>query len=145
MCIRDSPSAEKEIDSISKERNYAYYQLGLIYKEKFKENELAKSKFQNLLKSNPEERLILPSKYNLYNIYKLVGENGEASIAKTDIGSNYPESPYAIILNNPETASAKDENSPESLYEVLYQQFEKQEYVAVISKSEDYILSLIHI
>ena len=137
--ISKIPSSEKEIDSISKERNYAYYQLGLIYKEKFKENELAKSKFQNLLKSNPEERLILPSKYNLYKIYELLGENSEASIAKTDIVSNYPESLYATILNNPETASAKDENSPESLYEVLYQQFEKQEYVAVISKSEDYI------
>lgn len=137
--ISKIPTETKEIDSISKERNYAYYQLGLIYKEKFKEYELAKSKFQNLLKSNPEERLILPSKYNLYKIYELLGETDEASIAKTDIVSNYPDSRYAIILNNPEIASAKDENSPESLYEALYQQFEKQEYVAVISKSEDYI------
>src|SRR5690606_25490557 len=67
--ISKIPSNEKEIDSISKERNYAYYQLGLIYKEKFKEYELAKTKFQNLLISNPEERLVLPSKYNLYKIY----------------------------------------------------------------------------
>src|SRR5690606_4768106 len=58
------PSEEKEIDSISKERNYAYYQLGLIYKEKFKEYELAKNKLQNLLESSPEERLVLPAKYN---------------------------------------------------------------------------------
>ena len=65
----------KEIDSISKERNYAYYQLGLIYKEKFKEYELAKSKFETLLKSNPEERLILPSKYNLYKIYTAIRSN----------------------------------------------------------------------
>lgn len=133
------PSEEKEIDSISKERNYAYYQLGLIYKEKFKEYDLAKDKLQNLLKSNPEERLILPSKYNLYKIYELLGENDEATIAKNDIITAYPDSRYASILKNPEQVSDKDENSPESLYEALYAKHENQEYAEVISKSEEYI------
>ena len=137
--ISKIPSEEKEIDSISKERNYAYYQLGLIYKEKFKEYQLSKSKFQNLLNSNPEERLILPSKYNLYKIYELLGENDEASIAKNDIISEYPDSRYATILNNPELVTERDENSPESLYEALYIQHENQEYVDVVSKSEEYI------
>ena len=133
------PSEEKEIDSISNERNYAYYQLGLIYKEKFKEYELAKNKFQNLLQSNPDEKLVLPSKYNLYKIYELLGENDEASIAKNEIIKNYPESRYATILANPELVSDRDENSPESLYEALYIQHENQDYLDVISKSEDYI------
>ncbi len=133
------PSEEKEIDSISRERNYAYYQLGLIYKEKFNEYELAKDKLQNLLQSNPEERLILPSKYNLYKIYEALGQNDEANISKNDIVSNYPESRYATILSNPELASAKDENSPESLYETLYAKLENQEYDEVILKSEEYI------
>src|SRR5690606_16654165 len=137
--ISKIPSEEKDIDSISRERNYAYYQLGLIYKEKFQEYELAKNKLQNLLESNPEERLILPSKYNLYKIYELLGENDEATIAKNDIVLNYPESRYATILSNPEMASAKDENSPESLYEVLYDKLENQEYDEVISKAEEYI------
>jgi tetratricopeptide (TPR) repeat protein len=137
--ISKIPSEEKVIDSISKERNYAYYQLGLIYKEKFKEYQLAKSKFQNLLNSNPEERLILPSKYNLYKIYELLGENDEASIAKNDIVNKYPDSRYATILSNPELASDKDENSPESLYEAIYNQHENQEYIEVLSKSNDYI------
>ena len=137
--ISKIPSEEKEIDSIFKERNYAYYQLGLIYKEKFKEYELAKSKFQDLLKSNPEERFILPSKYNLYKIYEVLGENDEATIAKNEIISTYPDSRYATILSSPELATERDENSPESLYEALYEQHENQEYAEVISKSENYI------
>lgn len=137
--ISKIPSSEKEIDSISKDRNYAYYQLGLIYKEKFKEYELAKDKFQNLLKSNPEERLVLPSKYNLFKIYELLGESDEASIAKDEIIAKYPDSRYATILKNPELVTERDENSPESLYEALYIQHENQEYVEVVSKSEDYI------
>ena len=137
--ISKIPTETKEIDSISKERNYAYYQLGLIYKEKFKEYELAKNKFETVLKSNPEDRLILPSKYNLYKIYELLGQGDEASIAKNDIISNFPDSRYATILNNPELATLKDENSSESIYESIYQLHENQEYAEVISKCETYI------
>ncbi|WP_242134008.1 type IX secretion system periplasmic lipoprotein PorW/SprE [Aestuariivivens marinum] len=137
--ISKIPSEEKEIDSIWQNRNYAYYQLGLIYKEKFKEYQLAKDKFQNLLTSNPEERLVLPSKYNLYKIYELLGENGEAEITKNEIITNYPDSRYATILTNPELASLADENSPESVYEALYEQHLNQDYETVIAKSEEYI------
>tara|TARA_R110002049_G_scaffold307520_2_gene508250 strand:- start:4241 stop:6823 length:2583 start_codon:yes stop_codon:yes gene_type:complete len=137
--ISKIPSEAKEIDSISKERNYAYYQLGLIYKEKFKEYQLAKAKFQNLLKSNPEERLILPSKYNLYKIYELLDERSEAEIAKNNIIKNYPDSRYATILTNPDLAAEKDENSPESIYETVYELYENQDYAKVISESDNYI------
>lgn len=140
--ISKLPTAPKVIDSISKERNYAYYQLGLIYKEKFKEYSLSKSKFQELLKSNPEERLILPSKYNLYKIYELLDNADEASIAKNDIISNYPESRYASILINPEAAKLKDANSPIALYENLYKLHKAQDYETVIEKSEAYIKAL---
>ncbi|WP_027138140.1 type IX secretion system periplasmic lipoprotein PorW/SprE [Gaetbulibacter saemankumensis] len=137
--ISKIPTEEKVIDSIWKDRNYAYYQLGLIYKEKFKEYQLSKEKFQELLQSQPEERLVLPSKYNLYKIYEQLGEQDEASIAKAEIINLYPDSRYAMILSNPDLVSDKDENSPESLYEALYEQFQNQEYPDVINKAEDYI------
>ncbi|HMC00942.1 MAG TPA: tetratricopeptide repeat protein [Flavobacteriaceae bacterium] len=137
--ISKIPSTEKEIDSITKERNYAYYQLGLIYKEKFKEYELAKAKLQKLLNNNPEERLILPAKYNLYKIYSVLDNNDEAEIAKNEIITKYPDSRYATILKNPELASLKDENSPENLYKNLYKLHENQEYAEVISKCDEYI------
>ena len=53
--ISQIPTAQKTIDSLVKDRNFAYYQLGLIYKEKFAEYHLAKDKLQALLKNNPEE------------------------------------------------------------------------------------------
>jgi len=137
--ISQIPLEERVVDSIAKDRNYAYYQLGLIYKEKFKEYPLSKGKFQNLLKSDPEERLILPSKYNLFKLYELLGENDEASIAKNEIISNYPESRYAKILSHPELVVGKDENSPERLYENTYKQFESQEFIEVIAKCDEYI------
>ncbi len=133
------PTEAKAIDSITKERNRAYYQLGLIYKEKFKEYGLSKNKFQTLLSFNPDDKLVLPSKYNLYKIYMLEGQNGEAEIAKNDIITNFPDSRYAMILKNPESALAKDDSSPESVYENLYQSLEKQEFQYVIAESDKYI------
>ncbi|MCB0387318.1 MAG: hypothetical protein KDD23_00725, partial [Winogradskyella sp.] len=122
--ISQIPTDQKAIDSIVKERNFAYYQLAVIYKEKFKEYELSKERFLDLLSMEPEQKLVLPSKYNLYKIYTLLGENDEAQITKNDIISNYPDSRYAAILKNPESLAAKDENSPESIYQSLYSKLE---------------------
>ncbi len=133
------PSEQKEIDSITKDRNFAYYQLGLIYKDKFKELELSKDKLKKLLNNNPEERLVLPAKYNLYKVYLELGKSGEAEIVKTDILENHSDSRYASILNNPDLQLEKDKNSPESLYKVLYIKHEAQAYEEVINKCNEYI------
>ncbi len=136
------PTDQKDIDSIAKERNFAYYQLGIIYKEKFKELALSKSRFENLLSNNPEDRLILPSKYNLYKIYIELGLNRKAEAMKADIIANYSDSRYAEILLNPQSELAKDENSPESIYTKLYKRFEEEEYVEVVAEAEKQIKRL---
>jgi hypothetical protein len=53
--LKQLPVAQAELDIIAKERNFAYYQLGIIYKEKFKENDLAIAKLEQLLNNKPEE------------------------------------------------------------------------------------------
>ena len=57
--IKQLPTSQVVIDSLARERNFAYYQLGTIYKEKFKEYQRAADKLEKLLVSNPEERLVL--------------------------------------------------------------------------------------
>lgn len=137
--IAKIPSEKAVIDSIAKERNFAYYQLGLIYKEKFKEYELSKTKFIDLLNNKPEERLVLPSNYNLFKIYEILGPITEKERIKNDIISNYPGTRYAQILSNPELALEKDKNSPESVYEETYKLFEAQKFAETISQSDKYI------
>lgn len=126
------PTQESVLDSISKERNFAYYQLGLIYKDKFKEYKRAQNKLEQLLKQNPEERLVLPTKYNLYKLYALLDFKRLQALTKSDIIENHPDSRYAEILLNPESALLNNENSPETLYNNLYAQFELGEYQKVI-------------
>jgi Flp pilus assembly protein TadD len=136
------PTQENVLDSISKERNFAYYQLGLIYKDKFKEYKLAKDKLEQLLNQNPEERLILPAKYNLYKLYALLDLKRLQALAKADIIKNHPDSRYAEILLNPESALLNNENSPETLYNNLFAQFESGEYQQVIEGCDLQIVRL---
>ncbi len=126
------------IDSLNTGRNFANYQLGLIYKEKFKENMLASGKLEDVLASNPEERLILPSKYNLYKIY----EEEKSTLAETmknDIIQNHPSSRYAEILLNPQAVLAENEDSPDARYNKLFEKYRNQEFLQVITGAEENI------
>lgn len=135
--IAEIPTDEKVIDSISDERNFAYYQLGLIYKEKFREYELAIDKLENLLESDPEERLILPSKYYLFKIYEEIENENKANFWKNNILEEHPDSRYASILRNPE-AYLKDENNPQNIYTQLYKKYKAGHYEEVIQKVDEY-------
>ena len=132
------PTDPEIIDSLSTERNFANYQLGLIYKEKFKENLLAAGKLERVLASDPEERLILPSKYNLYKIYE-ESESQLAESMKRNIIENHPDSRYAEILLNPQAVIEGSENSPDSKYAQLFKLFEQQKFLAVITGAEENI------
>ncbi len=133
------PNDQEIIDQLIKDRDFAYYQLGLIYKEKFKEYELAINRLETLLSFEPEERLILPSLYNLYKIYVRLEDNTLADQYKNQIISVYPDSQYAEILLNPNTILATDESSPEFKYNLLYSEFVKSNYQHVIEQSDQYI------
>ncbi len=133
------PVEETAIDSLVRDRNFAYYQLGLIYKEKFREYELSREKLRTLLDNKPEDRLILPAKYNLLKVYEALSQKDEAEIMKADIINNHPDSRYAIILLNPDVILEADENSPEIIYEGLYRKYESQNYSEVIEECDKYI------
>ncbi|KSA12777.1 type IX secretion system periplasmic lipoprotein PorW/SprE [Maribacter dokdonensis] len=126
------------IDSLKTERNFANYQLGLIYKEKFNENLLAAEKLENVLASNAEERLILPSKYNLYKIYEEVDSPLKETM-KADIIANHSNSRYAEILLNPQAVLADSSDSPEKRYENLFKQYQEQHFLQVITGAEENI------
>ena len=136
--LEQIPTDVVVIDSLRKERNFANYQLGLIYKEKFKEDLLAAGKLETVLRSDPEERLIIPSKYNLYKIYEAAG-SPLAETMKQNLIENHPDSRYTEILLNPRALLSAEEDSPEARYSALYDQFEKQEFLNVITGSEEQI------
>ncbi len=133
------PKGEKELDSLKKERDFSYFQLGLIYKEKFKEYPLASNRLEKLLDFGPEEQLILPAKYNLYQIYGQMEDEGKRNSYKQDITSNYPDSRYASIINNPDKALEQDASSPEAIYNGLFREFQNQRFETLLTSLDERI------
>lgn len=136
--ISQLPTSQVVIDSLSKERNFAYYQLGVIYKEKFKEYQLAVNKLEQLLKNNPEERLILPSMYNLYKLYEILDKD-KATAMKNRIISEFSDSRYAQILNNPQDQLSEEGSSPKATYEALFKQYQEGNFKEVLTKTDNAI------
>jgi tetratricopeptide (TPR) repeat protein len=132
------PSSQIVIDSIADERNFAYYQLGVIYKEKFKEYQLAANRFELLLGSNPEERLVLPTLYNLYKVYEIINPS-EAIAIKNQIISQYPNSRYTQILTNQTSLETDIDDNPTIAYAQLYKMFEAGDYRNLLSKTDEAI------
>ncbi|PAM92730.1 gliding motility protein [Flavobacterium sp. IR1] len=129
------PTTQVAMDSIGKERNFAYYQLGLIYKEKFKEYDLASGKLEQLLQNNPEEKFILPAMYNLYKIYQITNPS-KAEQIKANITATYPNSRYAYILNN---TNKEDLEAAEKEYQRWYKLFQEEQYDVVLDSIDSVI------
>ncbi len=133
--IKQLPTLKKVLDSLAKERNFAYYQLGVVYKEKFKEYKLAESKLEQLLRNNPEERLVLPAMYNLYKIYEIIDKE-KASIMQSKIVTQFPNSRYAFILSNSATDPEVLKQSSEAVYQGLFKTYQEGNYFKVLEDLE---------
>lgn len=133
--IKQLPKSKAELDSIVKERNFVYYQLGVVYKEKFKEYNLASSKLEQLLTYNPEEKLVLPTMYNLFKIYQITDATKAEEMRKR-ISSQYPDSRYAQIINNTNLNEDAANETPESEYNKWYKLYKEGNYAVVLEKSD---------
>lgn len=132
------PTSKIIIDSLANQRNDAYYNLGLIYKEQFKEYELAANNFEAFLKNDPNPKLILSTKYHLYKTY----ENFDSDLSnkyRNKIVNEYPDSRYTEIILNPKTilVSKNNEESPQNIYKNAYVCYQEEDYdYALISVNE---------
>ncbi|SDW17220.1 protein involved in gliding motility SprE [Lutibacter oricola] len=136
--LKNIPSDIAKIDSIKLDRNNAYYNLGVIYKEQFKEPELAISKLESLLNFKPDANLELPAKYHLFKIYDAL-KSDKANTLKKDITTNFTSSKYAQIILNPNKVlkNEEDENTPEKYYAEVFYQYKDDKFDDVIKKSTE--------
>lgn len=135
--LEQIPSDPAIIDSLTLQRNNAYFRLGLIYREKFGENILAKQRLNDLLELTTDESLLVPANYYLYQIHLNEGNPAEAERYKQTILSNYPDSRFAASINNPGQVLAL-ENSANEIYLQLYDLFEKEEFILLLNEGERY-------
>jgi tetratricopeptide (TPR) repeat protein len=118
------PDSFEEVDSISNLRTSSYYQLALIYKEQFNEQERAAEKLESLLEIFPEDKLLLGTNYNLYKIYK-EQKDPRADYYADVIVDEFPNSVFAQIISDPDALQKmqKEGFTAESRYREIYKDY----------------------
>ncbi|TYP99741.1 protein involved in gliding motility SprE [Tenacibaculum adriaticum] len=135
--IEAIPTDPKILNQLKEDRNDALYQLGLIYKEQFKNTGLAIKNFERLTNLNQKEELKLPLNYHLYQLYTEVGEIAKATRAKEFILQNYPNTRFAEIIISPDKkleAIEEKEDEIAKKYKELYYLYKNYKYEEVVNQ-----------
>ena len=142
--LKTIPTETSVIDSLKIDRNQALYELGLIYKEQFKNNNLAIERLERLSKLNPAKELILPINWHLYQIYNSQENQEKATIHKIIILEEYPETIFAQIIQNPdaEVIDKEEVDDVETTYKEYYYLYKEDKYEEVIANIDNYIISI---
>ncbi|TXD50590.1 tetratricopeptide repeat protein [Polaribacter sp. IC066] len=138
------PTAKEAIDTLKINRNQALYELGLIYKEQFKNQKLAKERLERVASLKPEKPLILPINWHLYQIYTALGNAVEAEKYKNVILTDYPKTKFAQIILNPNTAFEEEiaVNEVEEVYKEMYYDYKDFKFEEVITKINDFVITI---
>jgi len=123
------PSEKSQIDSLVYDRNKALFELGLIYKEQFKNIPKAISNLERVLDSEPDEELILPINYHLYQIYEAQGDP-KGDTYKNVVLTDYKDTPFAKIILNPDKELKEDKkvDEIEELYKIAYNLYKDESF-----------------
>ena len=133
------PTDQTFLDSLSVLRNQAYLEVGVLYKEKFKNYELASDRLKNALVNNPKESQELNAWYHLYKMN--VFRNPKLALVYEDkIIKQYPESRFARIIKDPENFKLLPNETPSIRYEALYALFLEQQYEEVLVQGDDLLV-----
>lgn len=136
------PKTPDEIKFSEEAVHLAYFNLGVILKNKLKNNKQAVTKFETLINKYPSNKFEAQSHYYLYLIYMEEGNLAKANAEKAFILSKFPDSEYAKTIQNPVKYAV---NAPkaivtstdeEKLYASIYTLFEAKNYNNVITQKE---------
>ncbi|WP_158840021.1 type IX secretion system periplasmic lipoprotein PorW/SprE [Polaribacter sp. L3A8] len=130
------PTEKEKIDTLHLKRNEALYELGVIYKEQFKDTRLAIERLERVATLNPNKELILPINWHLYLIYTDLNNDVKANEHKNVILTDYPTTKFAQVIRNPDKP-IKEEiavNKIEELYKELYYLYKEDKFDETVTK-----------
>lgn len=133
--LKNIPLEKEKLARSHNKKIEAFYDLGLVYREQFEDNEQALKTFEKLIKEYDTCRFVLPSYYQIYKIYLEERNNEKAEYYKNKILKEFPTSEYAKIILNPDyfIDIYKEKFKAEDYYKTTYQLFREQQFSIVIA------------
>lgn len=130
-----TPEALQESDNLIA---FAYYNSGFTYYDDLKDKNNAIAQWSSLTDRFPQHKLYPSACYLLYRTYEEM-KNPKADYYKKVILTQFPESEYALIINNPNYLKdlASQQKEASTFYAATYQLYEKGKYKELLAKSSE--------
>lgn len=126
--------------AISSERmEEALFNMGVIYKDQLLDYDESIKAFKELIRRFPESINGAPVHYYLYELYNNIQKPGEAQHYANQLSAHYPESHYAMLLNNPNYLQELEleEGKVVRLYEDIYNLYKEKNYSGVVAGADN--------
>ena len=123
--LRNIPNTPEQIMTSNERMARAYYQMGLIFRDRLGDKQNAIESLESLVMRFPGSDPELRAYYYLYYLHRDSGNNNAAQNIRSSLLSRYPDSEYAKIIGDPsyvERLRAR-ENLGARLYEESYHAF----------------------
>jgi tetratricopeptide (TPR) repeat protein len=142
--VNSIPTKKGVLDTLATDRNQALYELGLIYKEQFKNQKLAKLRLERVASLNPKEKLILPINWHLYQLYLASEDVDKATMHKSVILNQYQDTQFAKIILNPNEKIEEEVavNEVEKVYKKMYYLYKENKFEEVVTKIDEYVATV---
>jgi outer membrane protein assembly factor BamD (BamD/ComL family) len=139
--VKRIPTDKKVIDTLKLDRNQALYELGLIYKEQFKDTKLAIERLERVDTLTPVKELVLPINWHLYKIYSQLDKKKKSTKYKNIILTKYPNTKFAQIIKNPEKPFVEkiSLNEIEELYKEIYRIYKDNKFEETVLKVNEFL------
>ncbi|MBI5219528.1 MAG: tetratricopeptide repeat protein [Bacteroidia bacterium] len=136
--LRNLPITDSLMTRSHQKIKDALYKLGRTYKDKLQDYPKSIGSYENLNKRYPKNEYLLTACYELFLLNKLIKNQSQTDAYKNQILSNFPDSKYAKILQNPNYLDELMTNSKlaEEIYVKTFDLFKKGNYPEVIKNCE---------
>ena len=120
--LQQIPLTEEDIEASHTIIRDGLFNMGIIYKDKLEDMNLAIETFGRLNTQYPENEFLLDAYYHLYLVYLRLGDQEMVNLYKAKIRETFPESDYAIAMADPnyEENVRMMDIVQDSIYEATY-------------------------
>lgn len=131
--LQNIPLTQEMMDSSNAQIEKAIFAAAIIYKEKLLNNSKSQEMFDELLRRYPNGAYNDQVYYNLYRVFMVEGNKGDANFYRKKLIKEYPDSDYAKILLDPDYFKKLKQEADKViiLYKETYQLYTDKKYQQV--------------
>ena len=131
--LSNLPLTEPQLGQSNQRIAEAYYDIANFYKDELRDVNLAINTFEQLLKRAPKSTYTLPVYYNLYRLYQPT-DLDKSNTYRDLILSNFPDSPFAKAIRDPNYSRAADEKEAalNNAYNRIFELYTQRKYAEVL-------------